>query len=229
MEQRGRLQDVVAPLPPHQPAGTFPKLARKQRNQFVDQDFAPVGGASGNLPDDSGNIVLRARRPFHAPPFERTVYYFPPSCCPRLCRFLYAFPVPVWRPIRALLVNTTSARRYIREGDRLTRRQFKASAAQFTADWNECLEVIERRLLATHPRTDCLEPAVYHAIVRAELNTWFQPEHHRGAWLRALSNVRPEVAATLRQGLTDIRLPQRSYRLAPPRWAGPLVYAATVA
>jgi len=126
-------------------------------------------------------------------------------------------------------VNTTSARRYIREGDRLTRRQFKASAAQFTADWNECLEVIERRLLATHPRTDCLEPAVYHAIVRAELNTWFQPEHHRGAWLRALSNVRPEVAATLRQGLTDIRLPQRSYRLAPPRWAGPLVYAATVA
>jgi hypothetical protein len=61
------------------------------------------------------------------------------------------------------------------------------------------------------------------------LNTWFQPEHHRGAWLRSLSNGRPEVAALVRQRLTDVRLPEGACRLEPPRWVWLLAYTAAVA
>jgi hypothetical protein len=103
------------------------------------------------------------------------------------------------------------------------------AAVQFIADWQKCLENIERQVLEVGLGPGPLEPARYTAIVRGELNTWFQPEHHRGAWLRALSNDRPEVAATIRQRLTEMRLPDCSYSLAPPLWAGLLLYGATIA
>ena len=66
-------------------------------------------------------------------------------------------------------------------------------------------------------------------IVRSELNTWYQPEHPRGAWLRAVSDVRPEAAAALRAKLAAIPLPDRAYRLSPARPVGILAYAAAVA
>jgi hypothetical protein len=98
----------------------------------------------------------------------------------------------------------------------------ETAASQFRADWHGCLEILERRLLEADPDS-------FQRIIRTELNTWFQPEHHRGAWLRALSNVRPEAAAAVRQGLTEIRVPNREFEPARAYWARLPAYATASA
>jgi hypothetical protein len=105
----------------------------------------------------------------------------------------------------------------------------KAAVEQFRVDWDQCLDMIEQTLHHTDPLRGDQVFAWYQEIVRAQLDTWFRPEHHRGDWLRNLSNINPEVAATVRQRLTAVQLPSGRYKLTPPHWIGSSSYAAGVA
>jgi hypothetical protein len=141
-------------------------------------------------------------------------------------------PIPVCPRIYAFLESAV-LESATREEHRLPERPLSTEASQFVSDWSECVEIVKQRLLgadpAADPAADPLVFASYQDILRNELNTWFQPEHHRGAWLRALSKARPEAGATLRHHLAEIRLSGQTGTPAPRRWACVLAYAATVA
>jgi len=113
-------------------------------------------------------------------------------------------------------------RRRIWEDHRLDQREPVTEASQFRDDWRLCVETVGWRLLQVS------DSAIFPHVLRTELNTWFQPEHPRGAWLRALSNDRPEAAATLRQRLTEIQFPER-HDVPAPLWLWMLALTAIAA
>jgi hypothetical protein len=102
-------------------------------------------------------------------------------------------------------------------------------AAEFADGWSEFLKTVEEQLQEIDPEAEMFNADRYQRIVRMELNKWFQPEHGRGAWMRDFSASSPEAAATLRQRLTEIRLPDRNLTLALPYWTGLLLYGGSVA